>query len=552
MNALYQRLKELDSKSFEQLCFQLLRERHPTANIRPVEGASGDRSVDVFQGDLETGPAIWQSKSFPSGIKESQKSQIRESLKEAVKNWAPRRWILCISVDMDIRAHGWFLKLTRSYTAKTTLGLMQAGDIVNELVHRKSIRDAFFPGAIIEVSELRALVTRTADLSDMEQAALAQENAEQVIERLKRRDARFNYEVSISPDRPPQPGPSSGATFCLSVGSTRINAFPRDKEALQLDPPKMEVTLKGPGVTKFLDFQRTGRSQTFALGEVARLATNLPFFDSYGFEHGGTLTVGRSDSLRTKIVPVRLVFGAGLDQVIYEYVPFRCERVGTDEVEIVSEGGRPFTLRLIVFQRRAEAAFSERQLGFSVREADKYVRAIAALATGGLLEAFELESGTRIFSGRPEDALPSSPLRECAQFFAEATRLCEFFDVDLQLNRPVTEEDARGLDLLSAVMSGSASIGHIDATIGKSPQAENLLLRACEGEVADLMLEHQGLQISVLDSVVSTGPLSLLAKAHLQSPDETKQRWNSAELNAPVRVTWQPIGAVAITRIQAT
>lgn len=256
MTALYQRLKELDSKSFEQLGFQLLRERHPSANIRRVEGASGDQGVDAFQGDLEDGPTIWQFKSFPNGIKKSQKQQIRDSLKAAVKNFAPRRWILCINIDMDIQAHKWFQRLTRSYAGEMALGLMQAGHIVNELAHRKSIRDAFFSGAMLDVSELRALFSRTNNLTDTEQAALAQENAEQLIDRLKRRDARFNYEVSVSPDRPAQAASLPGATFTVSIGTTTINAFPRDVEALQMDPPTVDFTLKGTGLTKLFDFQR--------------------------------------------------------------------------------------------------------------------------------------------------------------------------------------------------------------------------------------------------------------------------------------------------------
>lgn len=554
MTALYQRLKELDSKSFEKLGFQLLRERHPGGTIRPVEGASGDQGVDAFQGDLEDYPTIWQFKSFPNGIKESQKDQIRNSLKEAVKNFAPRRWILCINVDMDIHASKWFQKLTKSYAGKTVLGLMQAGDIVNYLSHHKSIRDAFFPGAILEVSDLRALITRTTDLSDMEQAALAQENAEQLIERLKCRDARFNYEVSVSPDRPPQAGSSSGTTFSLSIGSTRINAFPHDIEALKLDPPKMNVTLKGTGVTKFMDFQRTGRSQTFEPWEVTDVTTSLPVFDLSCFEQGGTLSVQHSDSLRTKILPMRLVFGAGQDQVVYDYMPFRFERVGTDEIEIVSQGEGPFSLTLVSFQKSSEIKFAERQFGFSVRAADKYNRAIAAIAAGGRFEAYDLESGERIFSGRPKiDPLPPSPLREYAEFFAKTARLCEFFNVDLHVNRAVTEGDTRGLELLGAIMSGSTlSIGPICTTIGKNPDDEKLLLRAREGEVADLVLEHPGMQISVLDSAVSTGAFRVIAKARLENPGDTAQRWNSVEINDPVQMIWQPIGTVVITRIQPT
>jgi hypothetical protein len=94
MHPLYQRLKELDSNSFEKLSFQLIHARHPTANIRGADGASGDKGIDIFQGDLDDGPTVWQVKSFPNGVRKHQKDQIRESLRRAVKSFNPRRWIL--------------------------------------------------------------------------------------------------------------------------------------------------------------------------------------------------------------------------------------------------------------------------------------------------------------------------------------------------------------------------------------------------------------------------------------------------------------------------
>jgi hypothetical protein len=64
MDPLSQRLKELPREDFEKLCFHLLKERHPNANVRHVEGAGGDLGVETFAGELADGPAIWQSKAF--------------------------------------------------------------------------------------------------------------------------------------------------------------------------------------------------------------------------------------------------------------------------------------------------------------------------------------------------------------------------------------------------------------------------------------------------------------------------------------------------------
>lgn len=38
---IYQRLKELDPKTFEQFCVQLLKERHPGLDIKHVDGSAG-------------------------------------------------------------------------------------------------------------------------------------------------------------------------------------------------------------------------------------------------------------------------------------------------------------------------------------------------------------------------------------------------------------------------------------------------------------------------------------------------------------------------------
>ena len=145
MNALYQRLKELDRDSFERLCFHLLKERHPGADVKRVEGAAGDEGADTFTGELASGPIVWQAKAFPNGVGKSQKGQVRDSLKRAVAKLKPRHWVLCLSIDMDIRAHRWWEKLKKSNANRLQLGLWQASDIIAELAHRKTICELFFP-----------------------------------------------------------------------------------------------------------------------------------------------------------------------------------------------------------------------------------------------------------------------------------------------------------------------------------------------------------------------------------------------------------------------
>ena len=165
MDSLYQRLKEMDPDTFQRFCAQLLRERHPEQEIRHVEGASGDEGLDVFEGELSGKPTIWQCKAFPNGVGKSQKEQIRKSLKTALKKFSPSYWILCLSVDLDSKTSRWFEKLKKSYASKVTIGEMFATEIVNEVLHRKNLKNHFFPHASLDVNELKRLAARTGEMN---------------------------------------------------------------------------------------------------------------------------------------------------------------------------------------------------------------------------------------------------------------------------------------------------------------------------------------------------------------------------------------------------
>jgi hypothetical protein len=68
-------LRSLGPRKFEQFCFDLLKAKYPGREIRRVEGSAGDEGIDVFSGELECGPTIWQCKSFSNAIGPSQKDR---------------------------------------------------------------------------------------------------------------------------------------------------------------------------------------------------------------------------------------------------------------------------------------------------------------------------------------------------------------------------------------------------------------------------------------------------------------------------------------------
>jgi hypothetical protein len=144
VDSLVQRIKDLDQITFQQLCFQLMSERFPAAKIRYPEGVAGDEGVDLFQGDLTIGPTVWQCKAFQvTLIGDSQKQQIRNSLRDAIKNVRPKVWILCLNMNLDMKGTRWFTRLQESYKPK---GIIVADpfeglDVSRELMFRRTLRN---------------------------------------------------------------------------------------------------------------------------------------------------------------------------------------------------------------------------------------------------------------------------------------------------------------------------------------------------------------------------------------------------------------------------
>lgn len=509
MKALYQRLKELDGAAFETLCVHLLKERHPDVDIRHLEGAAGDEGVDVFFGELGDGPIVWQCKSFSRGVGKSQKEQIRASLKKVLRHVRPRTWVLCISVDMDVRTRRWFECLQRSYARKLSIGLMDASQIVHELMHRRTLRNAFFPGAALDTVELRSLVTRTGELSFDELEALTAENAEQYLERLKKRDARFTYEIVFGGDRGPagmmpQPG------LLVSVADTdrRINVFARDIEAIRLSPPKMNFTLLGPGIEKFMTFVRTGKSQEFGADELGTLTTDFAFITGTT----GPLTplmLRFEQRPNTEPFPVRVTFGSGSDAVTYPWMNFSVVRRGTEEIELVGKNDVPFELHAALQPAKGTGTVTilEHRVGADVHAIERLLRAVRAAKRTGSLEFYDLRHDKTLLKAQLGDLTDRDP--RFWDFIQDAVMVADHYEVQLRLPRVLTEDDVVNLVSLKQLITGELiTSGDLTVTLVKTAEnAEHL--RQLLGKENAIRCERSSLDPApVLFGVsVDTGPV---------------------------------------------
>ncbi len=476
MKALYQRLKELDRAAFETLCVQLLKERHRGVNIEHLEGAAGDEGVDVFFGELDDGPIVWQCKSFSGGIGKSQKEQIRASLRQVLKRVRPRAWVLCISVDMDVKARRWFECLKRSYATRVSIGLMDASQIVHECIHRRTLRNAFFPGAALDTAALRSLITRTGELSFDELAALTEENAEQYLERLKDRDARFTYEIAFGGDRgPAKMNPQPGLLISVGDAVRRVDVFARDIEAIRLNPPKTAFTLQGLGIEKFNTFVRTGKSQEFSADELGQLTTDFAFI---------TDTTGPMTPLmmrleqRARLVPfpVRVTFGSGPDAVTYSWMNFSVARGGTEEIELVGRNDVPFELHAVLQLAEGTGVVTIRGhcVGADVHAIEKIMRGVAAAKRTGRIEFYDLRHDKPLLKAQLNDLVAWDPGFQ--GLIQDAVMIANHYKVQLRLPKVVTEDDVLNLVSLKRLINGELTTsGDITLTLVKTTEsAEHL------------------------------------------------------------------------------
>ena len=553
MHALYQRLKELNANDFEKLVFHLARERHPNVDLKRVEGSGGDAGIDSFAGDLDDGPVIWQAKSFPNGVGKSQKEQIRQSLRRAVQHSKPCRWILCLSVDLDTKSHTWLQHLVKSYAPTVSIGLVDASQMVHELIYRHKLREAFFPNAIFDTSELMAVLGKTGELTTEELRAVTAENVSRYLDRLRARDARFNYQIVFSDNGQPKAASGiPGLLACLSDGTKTVQVFARDHEALRLDPIKANFTVQGTGVAKFNELVRTGKPQDFTVGELARFSTGFDFLmpiqdDARLLQ----LHIGPAADAKRIQVPLRVKFGAGEGSVTYEWIPFEVSRVGTEEMELSSAADLPFQMSVVWGPpnlTRGKIDFEFTFLDREITNIQKFMRAMAALQSSNSFELYNLETGRVLCRGDVGEDVFEGWDEGLRRLVDHAVEVSKHYGVELRYRIPEAA-DLEVLRNLHELIQGSL-LPAKDLTLNLTKVAETPeALEMMKDRATYRLLVTGGLQpVPALFGVpIPTGPIVwTIPGAAIDNPEEALDQISNAaigdsfamklNLSAPVEV----------------
>ena len=548
MGSLLRAIKNLDDATFHQLCFHLLSEKYPEAGIRYVEGAAGDKGLDNFAGSLSQTPAVWQCKAFRvTLIRDPQKAQIRDSLRNAVRNFKPKIWILCLNMDMDTKAHRWFQRLQESYRKLGVLVAdpLQATDLEKELIFRRTLRNHYFPEIGLNVPELRALITGTDKLADSALEKLAAESVEQWLDRIRDKDPRFHYEVTFRGERGPEAffaEDEEGVVASLSDGRKIVKAFVRDREALRLDPVSFQIQFAGTGIKKLEQLIKTGEEQSWQANEVVSLRTTMPLLADISFSSDSGLLIVRSQPDREPL-PLRLTFVTPHESATLDYVEFKKTRQGAEEVQIETAKDAPLFLRLVLPWRKSDsttATVSRHFVGKSVRIVAPAVKALSLVQQGCQLQLFALKVNAKLGEfGVPPLDLGLTP--GLCSFLDDLLQMSMRFRKDIIVPNEFTEDDENSFRLLRGFLKNEpVTWNHVTIKVLKSSNNAETLpeLLANKGS---FRIEHSTATVTLFGSSINIGPCAFqIPDADVDNLEEIVSRFRRATIGEAVAIVLRP------------
>jgi hypothetical protein len=317
-------------------------------------------------------------------------------------------------------------------------------------------------GVAVVAKELVRVIRPEALELDISRADAQRVNA-RLLEQLREKNPALDFRVSVGAIPIPA---SLGSELTLPKGTVasafrsgmQIDITAKDPEEYCNNPVKFSVRFKGKGVTKMLELLRTGRGQEFTSEEFSDVKTNLQLFappDTPPVEQRLVLVPSRQG---TKMVPVRVTFTGESDTVQFPYLQMCGERGGTDEVSIVVGGQTvPFLLRVILPRDETGSANFEvepRIIGVEIHPVQKYTRALRAMHQGGVIEIFNLETDSQMFSGNCKPEAPTEKLDSWFRMVDDIAMVADYFGVTVRWPATISEQDAELLAFLKCSIQG--------------------------------------------------------------------------------------------------
>lgn len=229
---------------FEKLVEDIVNLKHP--DVRAVRANPGDWGIDAFVGELTQGGSvmIWQAKYFIDDFGKTQKDDVTESYKSAMKaatqqGYKVDAWTLCIPRTLDGPETAWWTNWKRRRAKDgPVLELMDEGEIRRRLMvpGAAHVRDYYFSPVVVvptgatgsaEATKVRAL-QELADDSRFDNALFVhQMEVAKLPDTRAAREAFFNAEILTQEveDKAVPTELANLSNWRVRVDSTWSNAF---------------------------------------------------------------------------------------------------------------------------------------------------------------------------------------------------------------------------------------------------------------------------------------------------------------------------------------
>ena len=139
--------KDSKADNFEMACAQLVEMEFPGATrVRPNPGDSG---IDVLVGSIDDPQIVFQSKYFINGVGKSQREQASRSLRRLLQDGIyPRKWVLCIPVDLSVDEQVWLRQFGRRHSRRVEC--WGETKLLNLLCKYREIARVYFPRSVVD------------------------------------------------------------------------------------------------------------------------------------------------------------------------------------------------------------------------------------------------------------------------------------------------------------------------------------------------------------------------------------------------------------------
>jgi hypothetical protein len=549
MSDLEQQLRDLSKEKFESLIHQLLDAKYPGADIKRVDGSGGDKGIDSFRGTLTVGAAIWQDKHFRDRIRDPQKRQILDSIQTAFDEVHPALWTLCVPINLRTEEHEWFQsKVVAKYGGPEKIKLMQASDILRELIHNRPLRDAFFQdNSISNVLRVGQIAMKTEGLSAEERGELATEHAQQYLEGKKDLEPRLKAIVSIGLENTPHEIRGQGLVMSFNEGEKTTHFFARDVHDYNLDPIKFGITARPELASRLEDAIDSGVPFTVAAGQIAEFHTSSPLVKTL-FEGKDPAAFQLEvhpvlpNQLATKELPLRLVAGTGSSAKEISYLPFKVTAMGRREVTMASGGQMPIevTLKLKPLDPpHVEINIRSKIPGAEVRRLNHVLQFLDELERSGEVRVFSLETSKPLAEATGNFSSTLNHPAWLRRIVEDAAVVAEFVDKDIHIPERIVERDLENITLLKRIATGEEfSDVDISWSVTKLSTDQDRALAALNGEPLSFRVALQAGKFTIFGQEIDPGPVTFETRAAVpERPDKIRESYLATSEGEGVQFT---------------